>query len=276
MIKNIDTLADRLKGVKVGGEDLTPEKLVSLLKDEKEVEVTVNPIHLLDETQLSELKNTVKKEGYTEGTKAGSEMFAKKLKESFGLNGDEHPGKDLDSVTKILKDKVLADAKIEPEKKVKELSESLQTLQGKYESDLNGYKSQVDSLAKTLKQKDIDFYIQSNMPQLNGIKPNHALLIYKAERQFDTDEQGNLTILKGGKPLKDNMEKPIDFQTDFTTFAKTNNWIGTDGRGGGNSYGNGSSEFKTVNDLMRHMEQQKIDPESSEGKDMIKKFQEGK
>ncbi len=37
MIKNIDVLADRLKGVKVGEENLTPQKFIELLKDEKEI-----------------------------------------------------------------------------------------------------------------------------------------------------------------------------------------------------------------------------------------------
>jgi len=112
------------------------------------------------------------------------------------------------------------------------------------------------------------------MPQLNSIKPAHALLIYKAERQFDTDESGNLLILKGGKPLKDNMEKPIDFTSDFTEFAKANNWIGSNGRGNGNEYSGTGSQFKTMNDVMKHMETQKIDPTSDQGLEMIKKFNE--
>ena len=125
MIKNINALADRLKGVKVGEEELTPEKLLTIIKDEKEIELTIAPVHLLGETELTELKTTVKKDGYNEGSKAGSEMFAKELKKAFGLNGDEYPGKDIETVKTILNNKVLADAKIEPEKKVKELTESL-------------------------------------------------------------------------------------------------------------------------------------------------------
>lgn len=275
MIKNLTNLADRLKGIKANGEDLTPEKLIELMKDEKEVELTINPFHMLDETQLTELKTNIKKEGYEEGKTAGSEIFAKGLKTAFGLTGDQYPGKDVDSLKKIINEKILADAKIEPEKKVKELTDSLQGLQSKYEQTELTYKSEVDNLKKNIEQRDIDFYLQSNIPQLNGIKPNHALLVYKSERQLKRDENGNLQILMGGKVLKDNLERPVDFSTDFTSFAKQNGWIGEPGRGGGNAYG-GSGEFKTIEELMKHMEKNKINPDSAQGLEMINKFNEGK
>lgn len=254
----------------MNGEEIAPEKFIELLKDEKEYEVSIDPIMLLNDTQLNELKANIGKEKYEEGKVAGSEMTAKEFKRIFGV---EKEGKSPETVAKYIQDKILNDAKIEPEKKVKELSESLESLQKKYETDLGQYKQTVEGLSKTIQQKEIDFYIQSNIPQLNGIKPNHAMLIYKAERQFHKDENGNLNILVGGKLLKDNMEKPVDFVTDFTTFAKQNNWLGEPGRGGGNSYG-GGSEFKTIQDVMKYMEKQKIDPTSSEGLEIIKKFEQ--
>lgn len=271
MIKNIDVLADRLKGVKVGEENLTPEKLIALLKDEKEVELAVTPVHLLDETQLTELKTNIGKEKYEEGKTAGSEMFAKDLKKKFGI---EKEGKSLDVVSSYLTEKLQAEASKEPNQKITELTESLSALQKKYETDVTGFNETIIGLKKNIEQRDIDFYMQSNMPQLNGILPKHALTVYKSERQFAKDEAGNLNILVGGKVLKDNLEKPVDFATDFTNFAKQYGWTGEAGRGGGNTYGSSSNEFKTMNDLMKHMKDNKIDPTKPEGLEMIKNFTE--
>ncbi len=197
-------------------------------------------------------------------------MFAKDLKKKFGI---EKEGKSLDVVSNYLTEKLQAEASKEPNQKITELNESLQSLQKKYETDITQYTSTVESLKKNIEQRDIDFYMQSNMPQLNGIAPKHALILYKSERQFAKDESGNLNILVGGKPLKDSLEKPIDFSTDFTNFAKQYGWIGSEGRGAGNAY-KGSSEFKTINDVMKHMKENNIDPTKPEGLEIIRKFEE--
>ena len=64
-----------------------------------------------------------------------------------------------------------------------------------------------------------------------------------------------------------------DFSTDFTNFAKQYGWIGSEGRGAGNAY-KGSSEFKTINDVMKHMKENNIDPTKPEGLEIIRKFEE--
>lgn len=269
MVKNFNILADRLKGVKVGEDNLTPEKLIELLKDQKEVELTVSPIHLLDDTQLTELKGTVKKEGYEEGKLAGSEIFAKELKRKAGI---EREGKSLDVIYGYLTEKFTADAKVEPNQKIRELTDSLTNLQKTFETEKNQWTQTTTALQGQLEQKDIDFYATANIPSLNGIKPSHALLIYKQERQLKKDESGNIIIYKGGKPLKDQLEKNIDFTTDFTSFARENGWIGSSGRGGGSESGVSISEFKTLNDVYKYMEKNKMNPDSPEGVALVNRF----
>lgn len=276
MIKNKEALADRLKGIKINGEDITLEKLVASFTDDKaEVEVQAEPFHLLNEAQLSELKTTLKKDGYEEGKLAGGEMFARKLKQSFGLNGDDYPGKDLDSVTKILKDKVLADAKIEPEKKVKELSDSLQslqqTLQSK-ESEFNSLLTQKDQTIKTIKT---EAYLLTAFPKVDGYKPNHILAAFKSDGYgVDFDDNNQPIPVHNGKVLKDQYEKPVELNKVVTEWLTSSGFQQqqTPGRGAGNNYSATGSQFKTENDLFKHMEQNKIDPTSPQGKEMIDKF----
>jgi hypothetical protein len=81
-----------------------------------------------------------------------------------------------------------------------------------------------------------------------------------------------LVVKKQGKVLKDNLEKPLNHQDVFNDFLKENNWLNIDGRGGGNGHGQMSGEFKTINDVFKHLEKNNIDPGSSEGKRLIDKF----
>lgn len=274
MIKNFNLLADRLKGVKVGGEDITPEKLLALLKDDKaESELTIPKVNMIVDEELETLKESVKKTGYEEGKQAGSEMFAKELKKKFGIEKD---GKSLDTVFGYIHEKVLADAKIEPDKKIKDLSESLERLQKQAETDKGSYETKINELTQTITQRDIDFFVQSTMPQLTGIKPNQALALYKLDRQLSKDDNGNIVILKGGQVLKDKMEKPIEFTSDFSEWAKENGWMGNAGRGGGNDPGGHGKSFKSMDEVFKYMETNKIDPDSETGRKLRDDFNKSK
>ena len=101
------------------------ETLKEALTSDNEVEVSYKSGMLLDDTQLTSLKSTVKKEGYNEGKVAGVEIRAKEIKEKFNIDIE---GKDFDKIFTTYGENVLKDAKIEPDKKLKEVNDSLANL----------------------------------------------------------------------------------------------------------------------------------------------------
>lgn len=275
MIKNKEILAERLKGIKVNGEDITLEKLSAYLTDDKtEVELAAETLHILNDTQLNELKTTVNKTGYEQGKLVGSEMQMKRLKEITGLEIEGY--KDPEKFMSSFKDKVLADAKIEPEKKVKELSESLATLQQtlqQKESEWNGLIQQKDQTIKSIKSEAI---LLQSMPKVEGYKTNHLLAAFRSDGfGIDIDENNNVVPVLNGKPLKDQYEKPLPLDKVFSDWMTNSGFTaapGGGGRGAGNAFPQSGSQFKTESDMFKHMEQNKIDPTSPQGKEMIDKF----
>lgn len=279
MIKNLETLADRLKGIKLGGEEITPEKLIAALKDEKEFEIETIKVNLFSDEQIIELKNNTQKTGYSEGVKAGEEMFAKNLKRAYGLSGEEYPGKDIDSIKKIIDSKVLADAKIEPEKKVKELSESLSQLQNKYQSDINDWTSKYSQKENEIKAIKGETVLMQAMPKVDGYKVNHLLAAFKSDGygiQFDEDNNKVIPTLNG-KPVKDAVENYESLDKVINTWLPTTGFLkSSSGRGGGNEGGGNFSEFKTDADVFKYMEKNNINPDSSQGKEILEKFFSGR
>lgn len=278
MIKNFDSLADRLKGIKLGGEDVTPEKLIAALKDEKEYEIEAGKVHLFTDEQVLELKTNTQKTGYSDGVKAGEEMFAKNLKRAYGLSGEEYPGKDIDSIKKIIDSKVLADAKIEPEKKVKELSESLSQLQNKYQSDINDWTSKYSQKENEVKAIKGKTRLMQAMPKVEGYKVNHLLAAFESDGygiQFDDDGKEIPTL--NGKPVKDAVENYESIDNVVNNWLSTTGFVKqSSGRGGSNEPGGNFSEFKTDADVFRYMEKNNINPDSTQGKEILEKYFSGK
>lgn len=274
MIKNKEILAERLKGIKVNGEDITLEKLSAYLTDDKtEVELAAETLHILDDTKLNELKTTLKKEGYEDGKTAGSEMTVKELKKKWGI---EKEGKSIDSLFGYVNEKVLSDAKIEPEKKVKELSNSLATLQQtlqQKESEWSGLIQQKDQTIKSIKSEAI---LLQSMPKVEGYKTNHLLAAFRSDGfGIDIDENNNVVPVLNGKPLKDQYEKTLPLDKVFSDWMTNSGFTaaqGGGGRGAGNAFPQSGSQFKTESDMFKYMEQNKIDPTSPQGKEMIDKF----
>ena len=133
----------------------------------------------LAEDDLNDLKKRVKSEGYNEGQVAGVEMAVKKGREKFGLDFE---GKNLDNFAEALKTKTLADAKVEPEKRVREANEKLERLQGTYDTDLRDRDSKIADLESQLKNLSInEKLISSAIPKdLQGLTPKDFLVVARS------------------------------------------------------------------------------------------------
>ena len=245
------------------------EQLTTALTSENEEQITFKSGDFLDEQALTALKETVKKTGYKEGTIAGVEMEAKRVKEKFGIDAE---GKSFDTIMSAFQTKTLTDAKIEPNKKVDELSASLLNLQKKYETDLGLKDKEIGNLNTKIGDFSINSDIRKNIPKnLKGLSEDQFLTLAKTKFGFG-HEDGTLVLKNGDAILKDNMEKPINPMVALTDYATKNGWIDKDGRGGSDQNNTSSSDFKTANDMMAYMKKNDIDPYSAEGQKLIDDF----
>ncbi len=270
MIKNFEILADRLKGVKIGDKEITADLLKDVLSKDDPFELVATQMHVMDEAELTGLKSRMKKEGYEEGRVPHVEMLIKELKQEQGLDFE---GKDPKKFVSELVKKIEREKGIEPNKKIQELTESLTKLQELVQAkdnEVKGWEGKYTGLQKETMANEL---IMSKLPQnIKGVTPKHFTTLLKADGYSVDIENGEPVVSLHGKVLKDKMEKALPVDSVLLDYAKQNQWIDAEGRGGSGG-GGGAGEFKTMSDVFKHMETNKIDPMSTQGIKLQEDFQ---
>jgi hypothetical protein len=260
MIENINELAKFVKG----GADV----LQNALKSEENISLEFIEGSFVSDSDLNGLKESRFNEGKKEGQTIGYDFAMKDLKKDFSI---ELEGKDRSKIVSAIQEKIITDAKIEPNKKVDELNTSLANLQTKYENDLGVKSNEISNLSKQLNDLTINSDLNKHLPDgLNGIDNNDFMTIAKTSASFEYDE-GVLVVKKNGTVLRDKMEKPIAPKDYLTEFATNKQWIKSDGRSGGDQQGQ-SNGFENINEVYGHMEKNKIDPLSAAGQKLVADF----
>lgn len=260
-VKNIDELAKFVKG----GADV----LQKAISSEEEVNLEFVAGSFVSDEQLDSLKSDVFESGKKEGNKIGYDFALKDVKKDFGIDIE---GKDRKEIVKAVSSKIMSDAKLEPSKKIQELESSLESLQKTYQTDLSAKNLEVEKLSNKVRSTLVDTSLMGYIPDgLDIIKPSQFAMLAKGEYEFDFNDNNELVAKKGGNVLKDKMEKPIPVKEILTDFATQNKWINAGGRGGGHETG-GDQGFKSMNEVYKHMEQNKIDPQGPEGEKLINEF----
>lgn len=209
---------------------IKPEDLLSAIKAEAETDLTIDDkltVYTEDEVQ------TLKSNSYKDGKKAGVEMEVDDLKKELGL---DFQGKTVKGLVEASQKKALADAKIEPEKKVQELNEKVSTLQNtvkEYETKL----SQKDQEVTGVK---INGELYKHIPQFGDNAPalaaDEVITLMKANGYEFKLEEGKIIPYKDGKQLQDKTANPLAPKDVVTSFLQEKKLIteGTTigGRGG--------------------------------------------
>lgn len=297
MIKNIDTLADRLKGITIDGKEITAKELLENIASDNEVEIKVDKYNLLTDTDIDELKTTVsgesKNTGYVDGMKAGVEQTVKAIKNKKNL---EFEGKikygedgkiDFDATAEMVaspfEQTVLKEAKVEPEKQVEKLKglleekdKAIQKIQTTYETEKQGWEESDKKRIKQIQAEKEDNFLFQEMPEIDFLSKKQQVTLFKADGYgVSFDEDGNKIPTKNGKPLKDKMEKVMPFTDVLSEYATANKWVKNgEGRGVGNENPQNNKMFKTKMEAFKHMEKQNIDPSSKEGQKILENVEQ--
>jgi hypothetical protein len=261
MIENLNELAKFVKG--------GAEVLQKAIESEDNVSLEFIDGRFVTDSDLDTMKSAVREDAKKEGQTIGYDFAMKDIKKDFGIDIE---GKDRKVIVETVKNSILSEANKKPDAKIAELTTSLENLRNQYDTDKGSWETEVNSYKGKLKDISIMSELQRNTPEVTGLKPNQFATLVKTEFEFDFDESGSLIAKKNGQPIKDKMERNIPVKDILTDYATQNGWFSSNGRGGGNEKGSGSSEFKTINDVYKHMETNRIDPMSPEGEKLLNDF----
>lgn len=216
----------------------------ALLSTEDEVNITIPELHVLTPEELSTRDANSKKNGYNEGKTASIEMFVKETKEKLGL---EFEGKDATKLIEAVQSKTLADAKIEPSKKIEELNGVISKLQG----NLTALESEKLNLQGQFEATKTDAKLLNYLPKnrLSTLNDEEYLTIIKKDHEIVT-EDGKLVVKKGGEIVRNaTTQAPLEVNEVISNIFTERKWIsdeqgGQGGRGGQGSKGSGGVILK--------------------------------
>lgn len=261
MIKNLELLQDRLSGITLEGQEIDSSKLIEIINDEKEHELSADDVTILTDTDLDDLKTRLGKDSYNDGVVAGEEMATKKIKKHLGV---EVEGRDFDKIASTIKENLQKEAKQPIDKKVEQLNESLSALQKTYEAEKGQWEAEKSDIQSRFVQQKKDAFLSQNLPDISGMKKNHLLALVKADGiDVDFNEDGEAVALRQGKPVLDKLQKSVNFE------AVINDWVAENGFAKG-SPGRKPEEVKPIgtfeseHDVYKYAEREGIDPTSPE------------
>lgn len=200
----------------IGGVDIEMDKeQASKALEAGKVELQSDDLVLYKSDDFDKFKTNLANEEYKKGKAAGEEMPFKfeVLKEKFGV---EVKGKSIDAFAEAYKDKVISEAKIEPNEKIKGLETDLEKIKGNYnelEGNFNTYKSDIEA-KQTQQQKNQT--LLKYMPDGLLVDNDIALMALKTKLGVDVLlENGKAFHTINGEIQKDKSLEPIELSKDF-------------------------------------------------------------
>lgn len=242
---------------------------------ESEENVTINvPTGKFYEEDKFVIKSLEDHEKFVENLKgeqknAGLEIAIKEAKRELGYDFDGK--KDINQLLQFHANKVLEDAKIEPDTKIQELSSDKEKLQATNRT----LQEQIDQLVQDGKAKDNQRRIDDNiLGSINGeltLSKGQIATLFKSEYSVVEDE-GKLVVQKGGETLKDSTNlDPLSVGDVLGEFTKQFAKQAEGGAGGGDT--NAPGKAGTLEAFNEEMAKKGINQNSEEyNQEMMKRI----
>lgn len=207
------------------------DTLEKAIKDETEVDIEIpSGLTVLSTEELEARDNNTK----NEAIKVGKELGVKEVRKAAGL--EEGIGVDATKIASAIVDKAVADAKIEPNKKVNELQEQITQLKGV----VTQKDTEISNIQKSAKQVKLDAVILKSLPKdrKSDMADEDYLTLVKSSLEFDDSEGDAIVVKKGGQPLRHATTKdPLPLGEALESHFKEKNWVGQGGAGGAGGQG---------------------------------------
>ena len=211
---------------------MKPEDLKAAIEATEEKEITIDDtLSVLTNTEIDTLKNNE----YKAGKEKGTEMLIKDTKEKLGL---DFQGKTIDGLLDAHGKKVLADAKIEPEKKVTELTEKITNLQ-KTVTEQEAKLAEKDNEVSTVK---LNTSLYKEVPGNLPLEADEVITLMKAKGYDFKMVDGKTVAFKDGKELQDKLSNAVPVKDVISSFLTEKKLVSDDGGGSGGSGGRGGGD----------------------------------
>lgn len=232
---------------KIGGVNIEMEQdEVSKAIEAGTVELKSDDLTIYTNDDFNTFKINLSNDEYKKGKAAGVEMTVKEAREKHGL---EFEGKSIDNLIDALKTKTLAEAKVEPSKKIQELTTDLEKVRGNYnalQGEFDQFKTGIsEKETRTKKDNDLLSFIPND-----GLKVDRdiTLLALKNKIGLDIDytEDGAKAVTINGVIQKDDKTMSPISPKDFITAKLTELGLTTKkegGRGGEDEFKGGANSY---------------------------------
>ncbi len=227
---------------------IKPEDLTAAITAEAETDINVPAdLHVYSEAEVTQLKNNE----YKNGKEKGVEMAVKDTKEKLGL---DFTGKTIDGLVDAAQKKAIADAKMDPDKKVTELTEKITNLQNTVAEQEKKLAEKETEVSGVRVNSEVFKHIPAFGENAPALGQEEVLQLMKANGYDFKLENGKVVAIKDGKSILDKVSNPVEIKDVVTGFLKEKKLITSDpevpgGRGGGS--GGGPAKYATLSELKK-------------------------
>lgn len=224
--------------IKINGtEVIVPETQVTEAVTKGELEIKADTLKVMPVADYETLTANLKNDEYNKGKIAGVEMSVKEQREALGL---QFEGKTIPNLLDAFKGKIMAEAKIEPNKAIEDLQKDKEKLQ----ATISDWQTKYTGLENTYQQKDQEVL---KFNSLVLALPNDGLILPKdrvaKNIKFDLEEKGYQVDIENGKTIfkqngeivKDSLMNPITADKFLPDFIKPYISKPSGGAGGGDN-----------------------------------------
>lgn len=253
---------ERLQGL---GFDVS--ELEKAVKSEEEVSLDV-PTLYKDKGMSDEDKTIFGNNRFEEGKRAMSEIKAKELKNTHGIDTE---GKDLSVVIDAIIDKKIKETAGTPDERVTALETDKKTLQTKLKELEEEKTSLINKHSTELFTFESRQAVKSSLPDKGLVIPKDDItdLFFNVHR-VDKDDQGRTIVKKGDEVLKTATLEPIPLKEAVSTFVQERKYVSSNGMGGDDGAGSPSSKkFKDTVEFTEWCTKNNVAPMSPEGQKIL-------
>jgi hypothetical protein len=242
-------------------------KLTEAIKAEAETSLEVP--RLYPETDYNKFGENKDKEGFERGKLTVTEILAKKMNDKYSLGFEEKDRRDFDKVTEALISKALKDAKIEPDKKVKELQDDIAKLKDLHESTKTDYEGKLKSMEGQVFNSTLRSSLGNELQGEYMIPKDDIYDIYITRNRVTKDDTGRAVVLNDkGEILKTDTREPISVNDHYKAFA--DKYVKKDGMGGDDKTKAIPGKFAKMSEFKAYCETKKIEPLSEDAQKFLR------
>jgi hypothetical protein len=246
---NAETIKKLAEVLKLDVSDFTTK-----IKSDKEETLEVPTLF------TEEDKNAFGTNRFNDGKKAATEILVKDLKTKHNLDFE---GKSIDTLLDKFSEKVIADANIAPDEKVKKYKVENEELKGKLQTTLTEKENIKKEYEGKLFHVGITNEVLNHIPKNTTIPANDIADLFM-NRHRVTKEDNSVVVYKGDQLLKDGLLNPIPLKDVVAQFSEA--YINKNGMGGGDNSGGGTAgKFNTMSSFMDHLKKINVDSLSEQG-----------